>query len=653
MKKAAQGLSLVEVMVATLLFSFVTLAAYALIFRAQATHAQLDDGVTHQRAVRIALDRVAETVRSAGANVNPSADARIADEAVEGAWESALFVRGDFDGAREPALEGEGLRRIVTTGNDEIVGFMLARSGTMPRTIALRADLTGPSNRRDAVLDGGVPSGEELRTIRVAAVDHADQTDPPYQLIRATFNTSGDVVREVIAENVFQLRFRYYDAEGDPIDVAGLGGDDSSREARGAIAEIEVEIVGMSEKPQPGYRDPGGWSPDPPGAREHRKYRLSSRVTLASTRAPAKDHGPLPGAALPVPVAVTACHGHCSRIVVAWPAPPGATAYQVRVEAAGIDSTHDIIGATTFVYTTPDPELSYSFSVRTWDPAYGTHSGFSANATVTPSHQIPANVPAAVPAAAVVTSHDSSNALDVAWMRVHENAASLPPGVCVTSDGETADVPSPFATRLLDLLTYEVHRARASGGGGFVPTDETRVDHRAPNESPLGALTFTDHTAAPCQPWFYRVRVQDACGVAGEPSPPMSAPVEYDLPYGIVPAAPSSLSSSPPVEEVTMGGALLYRVHLAWPDVASTADGDPVSVSHYVIERSRRLEDASEFSYDGRIDAFDTNTAVDLVPRFVSGRAAFYRYVVFAQFDCVASGLRMSDPSPVLEVPYP
>ena len=651
--KNSQGLTLVEVMIATLIFSMVTLAAYALIFRAQATHAQLDDSVTHQRNVRFALDRVTDTLRSAGANVNPSSDPQVADETIEGAWESALFVRGDFDGMREPALEGEGLRRIVTTANDEIVGFMLGRSGPLDHAIVLHADFSGPSGRRDAVLDDGVLTGEESRTIRLPAVLGSEQTDPPYQLIRASFNAAGELVREVIAENIFQLRFHYYDDEGMPIDVSTLAGDDTARLARASIAEVEVEIVGMSEKPQPGYSDEGGWSPDPPAARGHRKFRLSSRVALTSRLARGRDHGPLPSSGLPAPVAVTACHGHCARIVVTWPAAPGASAYQVRVNATGIDSTHDVIGSTTFIYATPDPELSYSFAVRTWDTTWGTYSGFSPAATITPSHQLPSNTPAAVPASPLVTPVVSENALELTWDRVHENASPLPAGTCITSDGDSADAFPPFDVRLLDLATYEIHRARPAAGGGFAPSEETRVDIREGNASPLTSRAFTDRTAAPCQPWYYRVRAVDACGVAGAPSPPMSAPIEFDIPYGVVPAAPDDLSSSPPIEEIVMGGAPLYRVNLHWPEVEWTAAGEPVSVSHYVIERSRRLEDAGEFSYDGRIDAFDTNRAVDLVPRFVAGKAAFYRYVAYAQFDCVASGLRMSDPSPSLEVPLP
>ncbi len=656
-----RGLTLVEVLVASTIFSLISLTAYVLIFRAQATHEQLDADVVQQRTVRFALDRIAVTLRSAGSGVNPAGDPSISDEAIEGAWESALFVRADFDGERETLLEGTGPgeRHLVTTGNDEIVGFVLGKSGTLPHAVTLQADLTGSGGRRDATLEDGLPANEEIRAVSVSATSLAEQTDPPYQLVRVTFNTAGDAVREVVADNIFRLRFRYFDRDGAELSATELGGADgtagSARLARAEIRRVEIELVGMSERPVSNYRDPVAWTPDPPSAGSHRKFRLTATVELGNVGLSGRDHGPVPSASVAVPEAITACPGHCDRIVVTWPAVAGVQAYQVMVNGGGSSSVHDVVGETSFVYRAEEHEAAYTFAVRSWDPVHNVFSAYSPPVSVTPSHELPANTPGSVPAAPSVVHAAPDYALSVAWNRAGENVDSLSPGSCVVSDGFTANPLPPFDRRLIDLETYEVHRVRAEVGSAFSPGDDTRVDDLHPNIGPMTALRFTDHRASPCQSYFYRVRAVDACGVFGAASPAMTLPAEFDIPSGVSPEAPSALHSNPPVKESVSGGAEVYVVSLEWPEVTSTAppDAKQVAVAHYIVERSRKLAGAADFSYDGRIDVYETNRVVDIVPKVVSAREATYHYVVRAQFDCTMSGLRTSEPSPVLEVPLP
>ncbi len=654
-----RGLTLAEVLIAAAIFSLISLTAYALIFRAQATHEQLDADVTQQRNVRFALDRVVETVRHAGAGVNPTGDAWLADEVIEGAWESAIFIRADFDGQREPLLEGSGPgeRRLVTTGNDEIVGYVLGRPGALPHSLTLHADLTGSGGRRDAFLEDGLPVNEETRAVGVSAVSVTDQIDPPYQLIRVSFNTDGDVVREVVVDHIFRLEFRYYDRAGVELDPAGMGGLDgvggASRRTRADIRRIEIDLVGMSERPVTNYHDPFIWTPEVPAAGSHRKFPLSSTVEPGSAGSVGRDHGPVPSASVIAPDEISACHGHCDRIVVRWPGVAGVEAYQVLVTSGGTSTVHDLVGTTSFVYRAPDAEGMYTFAVRSWDPVHNAFSAYSPAVSVTPSHQLPSNTPSAVPGIPVVAQDGANFALNVSWDRAGENVEPLPPGTCIRSDGFVEDPVPPFDRKLVDLETYEVHRSRAGEGGSFELTSTTRVDDVEPNSSPMASLRFTDHLASPCQPYFYRIRARDACEVTGAGSPPMSLAVQFDLPYGIVPEAPSALRSNPPIEESVVGGAEVYVVNLEWPEVTSTAppDAKQVAVAHYIVERSRKLDGAPGFVYDGRIDVYETNRVVDMVPKVVSARAASYRYVVFAQVDCTTSGLRTSEPSPSFEVP--
>lgn len=659
-RRHQSGLTLVEVLIAGTIFSLISLAAYALVFRAQATHEQLDADVSQQRSVRIALDRMIEALRATGAGINPAGEPSVADERIEGAWESAVFVRADFDGERELLLEGSGPgeRPLVTTGNDEIAGFVLGKSGVMPHTITLHADLTGSGGRRDAFIDDDLPAGEETRAVGVSAVTVADQIDPPYQLQRVSFNAAGDVVKEVVAEDIFRLQFRYYDRDGVEIEPASISGADgvrsASRRVRAEIRRIEIDLVGMSERPVTNYDDPFLWSPDPPSARAHRKFPLSATIELDNL-ASGRDHGPVPSSSLVAPGEIVACPGHCDRLVARWPAVAGVQAYQVLVTSDAVSTVHDVVGETFFVYRAAGVEATFTFAVRSWDPVHNVFSAYSPGVSVVPSHQLPENTPAGVANAPVVVRDGEDYALRVSWERVGANTGSLPPGTCARSDGLAVDPVPPFDLKFIDLGTYEVHRVRSVAGSSFDTTADSRVDDRDLNASPMTALSFIDRLASPCQPYFYRVRALDACEVSGAPSPPMTLEAQFDLPFGVVPAAPVSLGSSPPVEESLVGGAEIYVVNLEWPHVGSTAlpDEKPVTVAHYIVERSRRLAGSPGFVYDGRIDVYESNRVADIVPRVVSGREAAYRYVVMAQFDCMASGLRTSEPSPFLEVPSP
>jgi hypothetical protein len=167
---------------------------------------------------------------------------------------------------------------VVSTGNDEVVAYVLAKpGGPNPHTLTFEADLE--EAQRDA----------DVETVQVDAVSLV-QDDPPYTLYRITFNTDVEFwgsstffKREVLAENVGAMTFRYYDAAGAQINSTfdldstseDIGGSESAVAARAGIARIEIELLGLSLDPRAGWVDVKDPNPD---TRPFHKFRLTSNV---------------------------------------------------------------------------------------------------------------------------------------------------------------------------------------------------------------------------------------------------------------------------------------------------------------------------------------------------------------------------------------
>ncbi|HEX3578865.1 MAG TPA: prepilin-type N-terminal cleavage/methylation domain-containing protein, partial [Thermoanaerobaculia bacterium] len=207
-RHSQRGMTMMEVLVAMLIFTVVFLVALGLYQVANRAYLRTDAATIQQQNVRFAMDRMAETIRDAGANYNTLGVNNLADEQVEGAWEAALFVRGDYNNLPEMTLTSATFP-IVTTGNNEIVGYVLRKPGgdaNNPISLAMKIDTSTP---RNATLTGTTLAGEETVTVKAAAATLADETDPPYQLTRVTLDASGNPQYEVVAEDVFRLSFNY------------------------------------------------------------------------------------------------------------------------------------------------------------------------------------------------------------------------------------------------------------------------------------------------------------------------------------------------------------------------------------------------------------------------------------------------------------
>lgn len=264
------GLSLAELLVAIAVLAVAGVIALSLHDAARRSVKKGENAAEQQQTVRIAFDRLTADLRAAGLNANPDGDAARPDEPIEGAFDTAIVIRADFDAGDpsasatpEAALATGGAFATVSTGNDEIVTYVLARpDGTSAETLTFFADV-------------GSPRTGAVRRVDIPRVSLA-QGDPPYTLYRITLgNTDGSPVRMPLAENVRSLRFSYHGWDGMP--MAGPGGDETAgaKAARGVVRRITVELSGLTRDPDPGWEDAA--DPDP-RTRAYRKFRLAGDV---------------------------------------------------------------------------------------------------------------------------------------------------------------------------------------------------------------------------------------------------------------------------------------------------------------------------------------------------------------------------------------
>jgi Tfp pilus assembly protein PilW len=141
-------MSLSEVLVAVTILALAMTTALVLYDAARQSFKKSENVIDQQQVVRIAFDMIASDLRMAGFNYNPDGSQVRPDEQIELAYDTAVVVRADFDafdpaesGAPETLLAGDPFQT-VSTGNDEIVGYVLKKPGAPTAAAA-----TGTSSR--------------------------------------------------------------------------------------------------------------------------------------------------------------------------------------------------------------------------------------------------------------------------------------------------------------------------------------------------------------------------------------------------------------------------------------------------------------------------------------------------------------------------
>lgn len=570
MRRASErGVSLTEVLVAITVLALALSIAFVLYDGARRSFKVGNNLVEQQQVVRIALDKLSRDLAMAGFNHNPDGTTTRPDEAIEAAYATAIVIRADFD-AKDPALRDTpevslagvgvgGAFLSVSTGNDEIVGYVLAKpDGSSPGTIDFEADVVGVP--RDGIV-------EPLSVASVAAV----QDDPPYTLYRITIEDDAASAQRVpLVDNVRSLRFRYYDGSGAELGPPGGAEDEISRDARAAIRRIGVEIEGLTREPDLRWRDPDDADPD---TRDFHKFALFGDVTLPNLGLfGIKDlEASLSPPSTPPPPQLYP--GHCGGLYVKWaPNPPQdeVARYELRYGTDPGALAGPRYAATSSAYLGGlNDATTYYLTVQAVDDS-GNVSAPSQTASAPTANlnrpETPENLAA---------SQNLSGVVTVTWDAVLDN---------VTPTSPSAD---PAYPRMRDFAGYRICRG----------SNATLAAYPANEIASQPGVIFEDTQVVNCEPYFYTVSAVDACGL---PSPPSEA-VRGQTYTATVPEAPQSVQAYP-----VAGG-----VRLIWDPVRVDVNGQPVWIEDYKIYKATGIYGATFAPY-----AFISGTTqwVDIVP---------------------------------------
>ncbi len=356
--RAQRGFSLSEMLVATAIFLLVILAAYQVFQRGQESYRLGQNTSEAVQAARVGFDQMSDDIRLAGFEFDVDGEKESypnqADEPIEFMHRRAIVLRANFDFDKEMRGRESGLEfdaetdqitccPIVTTGNDEIIGYALGKpSGTQPPgTITFKADTTGTVSTLDTVVRDafvnkttGAITGEETKTI--ANVELRNTNDaayaPPYTLYRFYFDDAGAVVRQPFIDNVYSIEFTYYDGSGNvildgatPLTQADWGDDNgfdkqAGRLTRWNVRRVKVEVRTMTPETDLRLKRVSG-STGVPNFQGRRIFTLQAEVfppNLGRRGARDRDINP------PEPPRnVEICSGQCDMVRVSWdPGPP-------------------------------------------------------------------------------------------------------------------------------------------------------------------------------------------------------------------------------------------------------------------------------------------------------------------------------------------
>ncbi len=589
------GMTMIEVLVSLTILAVAFVIALSLYDAARKSFKKGENATEQQQAVRIAFDKLNSDLRMAGYNFNADGDIGRPDEQIEGAFGSAVTIRADFDGedatasvTPETTLATGGAFSTVSTGNDEIVTYVLAKpDGSSPDTLTFYADLHSP--RTGVVQQVNIP--------HVALT----QGNPPYTLYRVTLsNTDGSPVKTPLVENIRTMNFTYYASDG--IEVTSPGGTDTPtvKAQRAGIRRITVDLVGLTREPDLGWVDTTDTNAT---TRAFRKFELTGDVSprnlgMKGVRDVMSDLVPpsKPGAPTLYP-------GHCGGLYVTWPANPsadGVVAYRVNFgtvsgSLSGMRST-----TVTSLYVGGLSAATIYFVAITAMDAAGNVSVNSDERSATTTNTTTPKAPTDLTATTDLTS-----SVRLAWVAVTENMSNV-----------SGDPESPL---IRDLGGYRVYRGSSSD---FTPTAPPLATESTvlPLDSPL----YLDVTAVNCRLSYYKVTAVDTpCGLESASTASAAG------------RATSTVNPQPPanVQAYILSD---NHVSVAWQAVTQDVNGGQITIDTYKVWRAGPAPEATdpgtlEYSYIG--SAVGALEYLDgQAPSTPSGYKIYYR--VSAIDDC-------------------
>jgi prepilin-type N-terminal cleavage/methylation domain-containing protein len=588
LKGSASGFSLIEMMIAAAIFSIVAAVVFIFYTAAQKSYKAGENFTDQQQATRVGFDRMLSDIRLAGFNTNPDGDASRVDEQVEGAWDTAVTIRGDFDfedptasATPESTLKG-AVYNIVSTGNDEIVTYALAKPGN-----------TGPTgpDTLTLTLDPDKPRSKTNKTVTIPNVVLV-QNDPPYTLYRITLadvtgsfpsspQASSSFIYEPVADNIKSMTFQYWPDSGTQLGPNtpassgdDIGGADVNSVTRSKVRKITVALVGMTPNPDMDYVD----ATDATATTHYRKFDLQSEVNPENLgKTGIKDIDITPP---PAPTNVALVPGHCHGILAKWDTPStssGVTNYMIKYWANGSPGTY----STTSV-TYPHSEfgvidylghgfvsgltqgVSYCMQVQSRD-LVGNQSGWSPSSSPPCATVTEASTPG-TPTGLSATGNGVAAPLDsqikLTWTEVKANANT------VSGDPNLIG----GNTIMRDSKGYKLYKDVVST---FTPNDATNLVAGPPTIG-VGVVNYTDNAVANCQTYYYKVATTDTCDVSSA----ASVAATGQSTTNIAPAKPLGLATLRPSRLV---------VNLTWTPVTTKVDGTAEFINMYKVYRAKEV----------------------------------------------------------------
>jgi len=597
-----RGMTLIEVLVATAILAVAILIALAVYDASRGAYKKGENATEQQESVRIAYDRIVADLRMLGYNSDPDGDPARPDEKLEVGLDHAIIFRGDFDAEdalkkvdHETALAG-GKFNVVTTGNDEVVGYVLSRpDGTGPDAFTFQADVDDQ------------PRNGNVTTVTVNNVV-LNPTNPPYTLYKISLNNNvgtccagAFIVRTPVIENVRNISFQYFDSvSAAPIAAPGTAETAAVKALRAGVAKFNVSLIGMTKDPDMNYNDTSD-----PASRRYRKFELRGDVIPRNMTM--KGVQDLNTSTLPPgkPATPTLVAGHCGGLIVAWapnPTSDHVTMYRINYgPAAGVIAGTRSTGASPFFLDGLTTGSTYYVSIQAQNGG-GDVSVKSNEASATVANT---NTPRA-PLAPTGTT-DQLNFVRLNWTPVVANTAGVP----------AAD---PMAPLIRDLAGYRIYRGDTSGvtaTAGNLLANESVV--RAPGMPP-----YDDTTTINCHAYYYRVTAVDTCGLESAATAVFSGQSTSSIP----PNAPQNVQAFVVGSDVTV----------SWTAVTKDTSGANVTIKEYDVYRSRvmpRSDPLSSVTFPSTPIA--TVSGTSYTDTSVPGRGASETiyYMVRAKDECV------------------
>jgi type II secretory pathway pseudopilin PulG len=544
-----RGMTLIEALVATAVLALAVIVALTIYDAARKTFKKGENATVQQETVRIAYDRLTADLRMLGYNADPDGNPARPDEKLEVGLDHAIIFRGDFDAddnTKNNDVEGAfagGAFDVVTTGNDEVVGYVLSKpDGTGPDTITFAADVD------DSPRDGVVANVNVNNVV-------LNPTSPPYTLYKislnndvSTFGTSNFVVRTPVAENIRNLTFQYYSpASTAPIAAPGTLETAAAKATRASVNRFNVSLIGMTKDPDINYNDASD-----PAAKTYRKFELRGDVIPRNMKM--KGQQDLSADVTPPnkPATPTLIPGHCGGLVVTWAANSagdGVTQYRVNFGTTpGSSDGFRGAGSSPYFLDGLTTGTLYYVSIQALDAAGNTSiRSNEANATVTNT-----NTPS--PPTGASASTTQTNFVRLSWTAVTTNTANVPAG-------------DPAAPSIRDLAGYRVYRGDTSGvmGSGTPYANEAVVTGSVP--------PWDDTATVNCHTYYYKMTAVDTCGTESASTSAFSG---------------HSTTSTAPAAPTNVQAFILSPGHssVTWSAVTKDTAGNNIYINAYDVYRS-------------------------------------------------------------------